>query len=379
MQQQLCVSPIELIRKSKLFRRSALRYFCVSEHLLTTLQNLAQSKELADVTLVCDDNKKVEAHSFVLSACSDVFRGLLIENTHQHPMIYLRGIDHQDMESLMQFMYQGKATFYHERMKQFVEAAKSLQITEISTGLNLEDDGQETEDNPQEEMEPISDNSESVGESRNTEEMETINGTSNTETRVSNHGPRQPKTFVANSTNSNVCPECERIFGCSANMKRHYDSVHLGKRQTVANPTKSNVCPECEKIFGDSSNMKKHFERVHLQTKYPCNQCDAVLSDYSSRITHIKTIHEGVKVNCSVEGCERAFSNKKIMNEHIQSFHNGEKFPCTQCDYQAKWRGDLCKHMKSVHEGQQFQCTHCEYNIQSITERSTSDTHEVSP
>ena len=28
MQQQLCVSPIELIRKSKLLRRSALRYFC---------------------------------------------------------------------------------------------------------------------------------------------------------------------------------------------------------------------------------------------------------------------------------------------------------------------------------------------------------------
>ena len=174
------------------------------------------------------------------------------------------------LNRMSQFMYQGKATFYHERMKQFVEAAKSLQITEISTGLNLEDDGQETEDNPQEEMEPISDNNESVGESRNTEEMETINGTSNTKTRVSNHGLRQPKTFVANSTNSNVCPECERIFGCSANMKRHYDSVHLGKRQTVANPTKSNVCPECEKIFGDSSNMKKHYEKVHLGTKYPC-------------------------------------------------------------------------------------------------------------
>ena len=85
-----------------------------SEHLLTTLQNLAQTKELADVTLVCDDNTKVEAHSFVLSACSEVFRGLLLENTHQHPMIYLRGIHHQDMESLMQFMYLGKATFYHE-------------------------------------------------------------------------------------------------------------------------------------------------------------------------------------------------------------------------------------------------------------------------
>ena len=154
-----------------------------SEHLLTTLQNLAQSKELADVTLVCDDNKKVEAHSFVLSACSDVFRGLLLENTHQHPMIYLRGIDHQDMESLMQFMYQGKATFYHERMKQFVEAAKSLQITEISTGLNLEDDGEETEEtSPEETSQETVDENTSIGESGNSNEGEINSNSAELET-----------------------------------------------------------------------------------------------------------------------------------------------------------------------------------------------------
>ena len=94
------------------------------------------------------------------------------------------------------------------------------------------EDGEETEENPQEETVPMSDNNENVGEIRNTQEMETNDKTSSMETRVSKYGPRQPKKFVANSTNSNVCPECERIFGCAKNMKRHYD----GRPSEVPNP-----------------------------------------------------------------------------------------------------------------------------------------------
>ena len=94
------------------------------------------------------------------------------------------------------------------------------------------------------------------------------------------------------------------------------------------------------------------------------------------------TLNQFMKVesfHAHIVCCGSTFVQKGSLQKHMKSVNEGEKFLCTQCDYQANWRGDLCKHMKSVHEGQQFQCTHCEYNIQSITERSTSDTHEVSP
>ena len=44
-----------------------------SDHLKEMMQNLMQSTDTADVTLVCQDKIKVKAHKFVLSSCSPFF------------------------------------------------------------------------------------------------------------------------------------------------------------------------------------------------------------------------------------------------------------------------------------------------------------------
>merc|ERR1712218_631376 len=41
--------------------------------------------------------------------------------------------------------------------------------------------------------------------------------------------------------------------------------------------------------------------------------------------------------------------------------HEGQRFPCTHCQYKATLKGDLQKYVKSIHEGQKFHCTHCQY------------------
>ena len=40
-----------------------------SDHLKEMLHNMVKSDELTDVTLVCDDKKKLKAHKIVLRAC----------------------------------------------------------------------------------------------------------------------------------------------------------------------------------------------------------------------------------------------------------------------------------------------------------------------
>ena len=44
--------------------------------------------------------------------------------------MYLRGIQYSEMESIMH-IYLGEATFYEERMDEFLSIAKSLQIKEL--------------------------------------------------------------------------------------------------------------------------------------------------------------------------------------------------------------------------------------------------------
>ena len=39
----------------------------------------------------------------------------------------------------------------------------------------------------------------------------------------------------------------------------------------------------------------------------------------------------------------------------MEAIHDGKRFPCTFCEYQASQKGHLKEHIKSKHEGQIFQ------------------------
>merc|ERR1712072_1239609 len=111
-------------------------------------KDLYEEGKHSDVTLVCDDQTQFKAHKIILSACSPVFRRIIDNNPSQHPLIYLRGIQSYEMESILQFMYLGEARFYYERMGEFIKVAKDLEVKDISKGVEIpnekEDDTEET-------------------------------------------------------------------------------------------------------------------------------------------------------------------------------------------------------------------------------------------
>ena len=86
---------------------------------------------------------RYRVHKFILSACSTVFRNILTSSPH-NSSIYLRGINHEELDSILQFIYLGEATLYHERMNEFLDVAKNLDIKEI--GKNIVDEKEETGD-----------------------------------------------------------------------------------------------------------------------------------------------------------------------------------------------------------------------------------------
>ena len=100
--------------------------------------DLMRSRRHSDVTLVSEDQVKFPVHSFVLTASSTVFSQIL-DDSHKSvdQLVFLKGIDHQEIESLLQFMYLGVARFHQERVNQFLRAAKDLKIKEISDGVDL--------------------------------------------------------------------------------------------------------------------------------------------------------------------------------------------------------------------------------------------------
>ena len=59
------------------------------------------SNKFTDVTLVSDDKILFNAHRYVLGVCSPVLKNILLNNPHHHPLIYLRDVNHQELESEM--------------------------------------------------------------------------------------------------------------------------------------------------------------------------------------------------------------------------------------------------------------------------------------
>ena len=104
-----------------------LTWHTYSDQLRNILKEMSSDDSFADVTLVTDDKKQIKAHRNILSACSSVFKEILQINTNNnHPVIYLRGIQYSEMESILQFIYMGEAKFYEERMNEFLNVAKNL-------------------------------------------------------------------------------------------------------------------------------------------------------------------------------------------------------------------------------------------------------------
>ena len=113
-----------------------LNWHTYSDHLKEMMQNLMQSNKSADVTLVSDDKTRFKAHKFVLNACSPVLKSIIDDLPQsENSVIYLRGVFAQEMKPILQFMYLGQATFYLARMNDFLDAAKCLEIKEISKDL----------------------------------------------------------------------------------------------------------------------------------------------------------------------------------------------------------------------------------------------------
>ena len=81
-----------------------------SAQLVQTFGDLFRNKILTDVTLLCEDRSKIDAHKVVLCAGSNFFREFFTNNTNDNLILYMRGIPKQQLLPLIQFLYIGETT-----------------------------------------------------------------------------------------------------------------------------------------------------------------------------------------------------------------------------------------------------------------------------
>jgi len=97
-------------------------------NIVTNFTELRDDNNFSNVTLSCDGNQAIEAHKIILAASSPVFKDILINNKHSHPMVYMRGVNYKDLLSVIDFIYHGQVTLKQEHLENFMNLSNELQL-----------------------------------------------------------------------------------------------------------------------------------------------------------------------------------------------------------------------------------------------------------
>ena len=230
---------------------------------------LHTDEEFTDVTLVCEGDKQIKAHKAILSNCSPFFKLILSKNPHQHPLIYLRGISHLTLTSVIKFMYVGQVEVPQKIFNDFLCVAREFDIDgfskEIDSTMSLRNENiKDTKEIQESEFEyknfeiknvSIEENDPSIkGEKETENEIEIDNEKSEKVSYSALIKEIAPTSPNANTRNKFQCKLCEKQYSDPSPLHRHIKAVHEGLRYK---------CDFCERVFNQKSNLTAHTKSKH--------------------------------------------------------------------------------------------------------------------
>ena len=243
--------------------KNSIKWQNYSDHLRSMMKELLMNEDFADVTIVTEDKKQIKANISVLSACSPVFKDILKKEKSSSPIMYLRGIQYSEMESIIQFIYLGQATFYKDKMDEFLAVAKSLEIKALCNAPTPTYKGPKVEPLP-------SDQGPSTKVKKQTSDP------------VIELASQDKEGGVASVNRKFECEQCHIMYSSRKGFLQHKQSVHQG----VKHP-----CQKCDYRATTQSSLNKHIQSKHEGVKYACDQCDYQASDRSNLGKHIMRRH----------------------------------------------------------------------------------------
>ena len=322
-----------------------LQWNAFPEHLKLMSKELYEEERYFDITLVSDDQFQFKAHKIILSACSPVFRNIIDYNPTQNSLIYLRGVQSQELEPILQFMYLGEGKLSYERMGLFLKVAKDLQVKEININGEVETE----ENNFENKRETIRDGIK--------EENTNLKIHKFVESGLSSGG------YQAREENSQENSHEETTFASGkADFEATeliadptYFQTQLGTKLELKFPTlkqesKQLYCTECDFQTLRKQALKKHVEGQHEGIKYPCTECAYTATQIVNLRRHLLSKHDVARYSCSQ--CVYQATEENLLEKHLKVKHSNRRkgvYSCDKCDYEAWASSSLWYHKNAKH------------------------------
>jgi len=273
----------------------------------TVLKDLHQVESLSDVTLVCIDGTEIMAHKFVLIGSSPVFRSMLYQNSQRdRTIVYLRGVSKIELEWVLQFMYLGQTQVPPTKLQSFLDLAKDLKMK----GMCDEDDPDDSEEKLAKKQRNMSTDDTVVHDSTGDLQVYTQEGKQKIQEEV------VYKNLSEDVLDPRTQNTIHRSFGTTST------SPKVKKVATVDSLTLTND------VYENNSEIKQ-ISKFKLQN---CNECEYSTPRRQQLKHHIETNHEGIRYPCDV--CNHQSRSVENLRDHQSSKHKiNPRFRCLLCDF----------------------------------------------
>ena len=232
---------------------------------------LRKEEDFLDVTLVTDDEQHISAHKLVLAASSEFFKSILHRATHSKPMIYLSGFGVKELNSVMDYIYQGEVQIYQNDLDKFLEVAQKLKIEGLIGGEQKDESKNDILMEDEEQVEDVPDKSMNVPV---VEKKPTI---------MTRDMKKYQKRNTVNTTA--LVSNQSSVADAKAAVNELVEKTEAGW-----------MCRTCGKTAKTSSDIRRHAE-IHI---------------------------DGLAFDCEL--CGQTFRSRKIVNNHKFSKHRNNFF-----------------------------------------------------
>ena len=109
-------------------------------------------------------------------------------------------------------------------------------------------------------------------------------------------------------------------------------------------------CDVCGRMFTRKTSLEEHMNSKHDGAKYPCDQCNRVFSYKRGFVDHKKKVHEEKRIPCIK--CNFVAKTQQLLESHYSRSHPKEPnfYCCNQCSKLFKSLANLDTHLKTVHK-----------------------------
>ena len=238
-------------------------------NLKISYSSLRKTSDFSDVTLVCADEKKIDAHKVILATASPFFYNILQTINHPHPLIYMKGLEWKDLSDIIDFIYHGEIYVAQQSIRKFLETAEELKLKDLSKSEYMD-----------------------MSENEQFDSNETSKETTNIENNIVQSIKSEPPLFQEDKSNDlpnpHSCNYCPNSYDKRTSLKKHIwrkhnDNTNVEYQENFDNTNKASEgdkiklqpeiisksfpCVSCPNTYTLPDSLKKHIWRNHKESK----------------------------------------------------------------------------------------------------------------